>query len=77
MTKISLTYSRTVNLGNYNSGRLEIGIEEDLNSGQTKKEKIDELWKMLQGEVVEKLDIKPQLPYKPGSVIGGKRGEPF
>ena len=70
MTKISLTYSRTVNLGNYESERLEMGIEIDLPPNIPTREGFDNLWKEIQSEVMKKLEVKPKGPYKPGSVIG-------
>ena len=52
MTKVRVAMGRTVNLGNYESFKIEIAIEEDIN-GETPNNYVDTKIKFLKSKLTE------------------------
>ena len=63
-TKISVTSSLTINLGNYNSGRVEMSIEKTINNPENVDiEKVkEEAWNEVNSEVDKQIaDLKASI----------------
>jgi hypothetical protein len=49
--RISVTISRTINMGNFNSLRVEAGLEEDIADGSSVQDGYKNLWNTVNGEI--------------------------
>ncbi len=56
--KINMNYSKTINLGNYESMKLEVGCEKDISLSTDVKKAYEELFILLEKEVEERLEKK-------------------
>lgn len=49
--RISVTISRTINIGNFNSLRVEAGLESDIEDGSSLQDGYKNLWNSVNAEV--------------------------
>jgi hypothetical protein len=64
---VSVNYSLTYNLGNYNSIKVEAGAEAELEKGETKEEIYDRLFEDLKTQVTQKVtEVKEHVNKKRG-----------
>ena len=55
-SRISLEISRTLNLGNFESLRIQVGIEESLELGETYEDGYKRLWEILKINLAETIN---------------------
>jgi hypothetical protein len=55
-TKVNITLGFTKNLGNFESLRVDIGIQDFVRSGETVSEATDRVYKFVENKLVEKSD---------------------
>ena len=56
MTEINVNFSYTVNLGNYESARIQIGLNRELVKEETKEMMIDKEFNFISNQVFDKID---------------------
>ena len=49
--RISVTISRTINIGNFNSLRVEAGLEQDIEDGSSLQDGYKQLWNNVNAEI--------------------------
>ena len=56
MPEIEVNFSYTVNLGNYESAKIQIGISRELIKGESKEEMIDKEFNFISDQVFDQID---------------------
>ena len=54
-TKVSVTLGYTLNLGNFQSLRVDLGVVDHVRSGETTNEAMDRVYDFVEAKVVEKV----------------------
>ena len=54
-TKVSVTLGYTLNLGNFQSLRVDLGVVDSVREGENTKEAMDRVYDFLEAKVVEKV----------------------
>jgi hypothetical protein len=62
-TKVSVTLGYTLNLGNFQSLRIDLGIEDSRKDGETIKEAFDRVYDFVEQKLTEKVnESKDEIP---------------
>lgn len=70
--KISVTYGRKVNLGNYSSLNVEISIWADIEDSDNPRDAMDSLWETARAQVAEQVaPFEQQLTAKTTELLNG------
>ena len=54
-TKVSATLGYTLNLGNFQSLRVDLGVTDDVRDGETTKDAMERIYNFVEAQVVEKV----------------------
>jgi len=60
ITRVSISIGRTVNLGNYESLRMEITSESDINEGRTPDQTLDDLEAFVTKSLTRRIKIQAE-----------------
>ena len=55
-TKVSATLGYTLNLGNFQSLRVDLGVVDHVREGETTKDAMDRVYNFVENQVVEKVN---------------------
>ena len=62
--RISVEVSRTVNLGNYESLKIQAGVSFDIPEGDNHEEHYRDAWLIAEGQVVDRIGMENQMRNK-------------
>jgi len=56
MSTVRITLGHTANLGNFENVKVEVSVEDDQRAGETTKQTIDRVYKLVEAELVARVE---------------------